>query len=248
MLHVVNGQATNVPIEGDRLYWFDFFMEGPLGVPWEDRAEWLEVQFGVRRTDFLRGKDGALAALGTFRDHDEIVLWFEGDLFCLMNMAFALDWFAGQQLSDVRIAAVCPAEERLGPMGEHRLRELFEGRLPLGADALHLGRRVWQWLLGGAEPTDFRAWPALERTIQLRRRQQEGEIQSTILGLLTHEPRKLGLVFRDFYATELGYTMGMGDAQFAWYVVGLQPRISISPAVSGPPFDGCGKWELALAS
>jgi hypothetical protein len=246
MLHVVNGEATAVPIAGERLFWFDFFMEGPLGVSWAQRAAHLQSHFGVARQDYLRRKDQALAALATFREHEEVVLWFEGDLFCLTNMAFVLDWFAAQRPYEVRLCAVCPADERLGPASEARLRELFEARLVVRSDALDLAHRIWQWLLGGPEPADFAAWPLLERLVQLRRRQQAGEIQQTIKSLLSGQRRKLGPVFRDFYGTEIGRDMGMGDLQFAAYVVGMRPEVVIVPAVSGPPFKACGSWELAL--
>jgi hypothetical protein len=248
VLHVVNGEATAIPVEGDRIYWFDFMMEGPLGVPWEQRAEYLNQHFGVSPTGYLEGKDRALAQLGLFPEHDEVVLWFEGDLFCLMNLVYTLQWFSTRELNAVRLSAVCPADERLGPQSEPRLRELFAERVPIGRDALNLGQEVWEWLLGGPKPSDFTAWPILERIVHLRQRQQGGEFESTILGLLSSTPQKLGLVFRHFNTTEFGYALGMGDLQFAAYVAGMQHRILIDPLVSGPPYANCASWDLALAS
>jgi len=60
------------------------------------------------RADFLGGPNGTdaqqcfeelmkqEAALGTLANHEEVVLWFEFDLFCQLNLIYLLGSFAGK--------------------------------------------------------------------------------------------------------------------------------------------------------
>src|ERR1700752_3595020 len=97
MLHILNGDATatvfaNAGLAGDVLVWRDILVEGPLTVEWTEpavlaaRAAYLAERFGIDAAQYVSGvhvqEDGLAAAL----KHDEVVLWFEQDLFCAVNL------------------------------------------------------------------------------------------------------------------------------------------------------------------
>ena len=41
-------------------------------------------------------------ALSRFSDHEEVVLWFEHDLFCQVQLIYLLDWFARRELGQTK--------------------------------------------------------------------------------------------------------------------------------------------------
>src|SRR5687768_16115723 len=109
MLHVTNGSCAGEIIQqtclpGEVLTWDDTLHEGPAPARLssdelrEVRARFI-VACGWASYDeafsrFAR-RDAALAG---YRDHDEIVLWFEHDLYDQLQLIQILDRFAGQEL------------------------------------------------------------------------------------------------------------------------------------------------------
>ena len=55
----------------------------------------------------LRAQEAALSA---FADHEEVVLWFEHDLFCQVQLIYLLDWFAERKLGRTKLGLVCIGE------------------------------------------------------------------------------------------------------------------------------------------
>src|SRR6266704_2887927 len=43
-------------------------------------------------------------ALASFSEHDEVVLWFEHDLFCQVHLIYLLHWFAGRDLGRTKLS------------------------------------------------------------------------------------------------------------------------------------------------
>ncbi|HYW12194.1 MAG TPA: DUF1835 domain-containing protein [Longimicrobium sp.] len=154
MLHVTNGESAVQRIraagmEGDVLPWQDVLHDGPVpaGLPLEAlsrvRAEfiatrgWGEAE-AVRR-DFA-ARDRRLAACAA---DDEVVLWFEHDLYDQLQLVQLLDWFA--EHPHPRLTLVNPAEY-LGMMDAERMRSLVAARAAVTGAQLALGRAAWDAL------------------------------------------------------------------------------------------------------
>src|SRR5437588_8017450 len=93
MLHVHNGESTagtakKADLPGEHLAWREALVCGPTpsGLSdddfWQMRASHLSDAYGLRFEDCAKDLREPQAALGQFFDHDEVVLWFEHDLFC----------------------------------------------------------------------------------------------------------------------------------------------------------------------
>jgi hypothetical protein len=212
-LHVANGTATTDIIEkagipGARSIWCDPLYEGPVPGGISD-AELVDV-----RADYLTGGDQepvdpvndlrvwrqTIAAHDTY---DELVLWFEHDLFDQLNLIQLLSWMRGQLPSSKPVSLVCigsfaghPRFKGLGELSPGELASLFETRQPVQAAQYNLALRAWL-VFGGPTPegvdelrrTDTAALPylapALERFLQ--------EYPWTIDGLSRSERRLLRL-------------------------------------------------------
>jgi hypothetical protein len=147
MLHITNGESVihsfaAARVEGEYLSWLDVLYEGPVpDLPHEALSDvraraisdmgWGE-QASVRSAFAARD-----AALTSFRDHDEVVLWFELDLFDQLQLIQALAWFADQDLRGTRLSLVNIATHEQIP-------SLLPTRRPVTTGQLSLGRSAWK--------------------------------------------------------------------------------------------------------
>src|SRR5215467_10258971 len=146
MIHLVAGesargtlQKTGVP--GEKFSIDDILMEGPIidglrsEASWNDRAEYLQRYFSISKSEYLSGKAERDRILQDSLSHDEIVLWFEFDLFCQANLIYFLDWYASRDLGTARLSLICPETfpgrpqfRGLGELREEELESLFPAR------------------------------------------------------------------------------------------------------------------------
>jgi hypothetical protein len=105
---------------------------------WAEHAE-VERQFAER--------DAALRAAG---QHEEVVLWFEHDLYDQLQLIQLLDWFMAHP--HPRLSVVCEAEY-LGNMTPARAAELFRSRRAVSETQLRAGSAAW----GAFGSSDLRA-------------------------------------------------------------------------------------------
>ncbi len=153
MLHITNGDAAvavmaAAGITGEILPWRDVLHEGPvpgglaLEALSEIRAGFIaESGWGERaavENDF-RERDTRLAA---FREHEEVVLWFEHDLYDQLQLLQLLDWFSRQDTGRTSLSLIC-TDEYLGPMQPERLAAFFPQRTVITAIQLLLGSDGW---------------------------------------------------------------------------------------------------------
>src|SRR5688500_7208510 len=146
MLHITNGDAAvevmvRAGIEGDILPWRDVLHEGPVpgGLALENLSEvraafiadsgWGEQDEVVRE---FRARDAKLAG---FREHEEVVLWFEHDLYDQLQLLQLLDWLSRQDPAATRLSMICVGEY-LGPMEPGRLAALYPKRRPVTFEQL----------------------------------------------------------------------------------------------------------------
>ena len=149
MLHVTNGdyaadQIRATGIGGDVLPWRDVLHEGPVpaGLPLRELS--------AVRAAFLAGADAAPADVAeeiAARDralegaHDEVVLWFEHDLYDQLQLIQLLDWFA-KHGRRARLSLINPPEY-LGSASTERLAAWYAERQPVTPEQLDLGARAW---------------------------------------------------------------------------------------------------------
>ena len=160
-LHVANGTCTTRLIEaagipGERSLWADPLHDGPVPGGLTDR-QLLEV-----RMRHLGGDAGASvdpvndlrrwrAAIERHEACDELVLWFEHDLFDQLNLIQVLDWIhrrvpAGKPVSLVSIAAFPGHRDfkGLGELSPADMPALLESRVRVSEAQFRLAEEAWQ--------------------------------------------------------------------------------------------------------
>lgn len=164
MLHITNGDSAGQTIgasglPGAWLAWKDVLHEGPVpaGLPLADltaeRARFIASQGWGEAAAVAADFAARDAALTNVAAQDEVVLWFEHDLYDQLQLIQLLDWFAGHDLGQpgaMRLSLICvnsyPGKARflgLGELTAAELARLFPARHAVTPDELPLGRAAW---------------------------------------------------------------------------------------------------------
>lgn len=151
MLHITNGTSVSIAqtgLPGGVLAWRDVLHEGPTpaGLTLEQMTQ-VRARFLGDRNGDLSTRDAQLA---DFQKHEEVVLWFEHDLYDQLQLIQILDWFSPQQLNGSRLSMICigefPGKPRfagLGALTPVELLSLFPTRHPVTESELQLGSTAW---------------------------------------------------------------------------------------------------------
>lgn len=160
MIHIRNGEDI-LPLlraldRGPAMSWDDPVCQGPLAVT-EGSPEWYDRRAEFLARAYLRDRDATRAnlieqdqALAAAFDHDEIVLWFEADLYCQAVLVRLLAHLAEHPEAIPRTRLICigehPAVEwfvGLGQLRQEEIAELFPTRAPVTESQVRLAERAW---------------------------------------------------------------------------------------------------------
>src|SRR5262249_17458140 len=146
MLHIHNGDSTagtakkaNIP--GEHIAWREAMVCGPAP------QGLTETEFITLRANHLAGDYDSTVekcaaelreqhqALENALAHDEVVLWFEHDLFCQVHLIYLLHWFAQRELGQMRLSLISIDQfpgikifHGLGQLNEAQLESLWPAR------------------------------------------------------------------------------------------------------------------------
>ncbi|HET8944243.1 MAG TPA: hypothetical protein VFO59_05620 [Dehalococcoidia bacterium] len=159
-LHVANGTSVTdtlatTTIPGARSIWADPLYDGP--VPDLSDEELVEL-----RTRFLLGSDEPdddrwndlrrwREVIDDHGSYDELVLWFEHDLFDQLNLIQLLSWLRSRGPGGKTVSLICigsfpgrPDFHGLGELTAPELESLFDARRPVSDAEYALAERAWQ--------------------------------------------------------------------------------------------------------
>jgi hypothetical protein len=238
VLHITNGDAAAAVIAAQRvgevLPWRDVLHEGPV------RAALTLEELSTERAAFIAGAGWGDpgAVLESFRQRDarlqsasaedEVVLWFEHDLYDQLQLIQVLDWFAAHPVR--RLSLVCEAEY-LGPMPAARAKQRFEQRRPVAPRQLDVAEAAWLAFrsahpapLMEAVRSDTSALPflraALVRLLQEFPWLDDGlsRTERGILAALRDGPQSFGAIFERTREAPAF----MGDTVLRWHLARLE--------------------------
>ncbi|GHH97918.1 DUF1835 domain-containing protein [Neobacillus kokaensis] len=160
MLHIVNGDSVGGKLKkgkvpGDILVWREIYTEGPVFMdPLSrrfDRADYLEKMLGIPRQEFINLSESQEQQLNLFKKYEEVVLWFEYDLFDQTMLCYLLHWFSKQSLERTKLNLLCIGSfpgikdfRGLGQLSVEQLKSLLGSWHPIEPSELDAGKRVWE--------------------------------------------------------------------------------------------------------
>ncbi|MCM5663253.1 DUF1835 domain-containing protein [Galbibacter mesophilus] len=160
-LHITNGDnftsvLKNLKISGDIITWREMLCEGKtineVGSEsfWKQRYEYLHRAYKVTKDTFINKTLKEYRNLCNQKNQEEIVLWFEYDLFCQVNMIAVLSWLKKHR-PHAEISLVCSGKEDdteklygLSELSKEKLKELYNNRAVLNKDDVEYGDFIWQ--------------------------------------------------------------------------------------------------------
>jgi hypothetical protein len=144
--------------------WADVLHDGPAPYGLSPK-DWRELRAGnlaeadpQQRARFLTGLQRADETLERHAEYDEVVFWFEHDLFDQLLLIRHLDWIASGARDRSKFRLICigefPGRPRFAGLGELTPRELaslFPDRRPISDAEVTLGQTLWR-AFGAPDP------------------------------------------------------------------------------------------------
>ena len=221
-------------IAGEYLPWRDVLHEGPVPKDLtleelsEVRAEYIasqgwgelaEVEQGFRERDLI---------LKSFDSYDEIILWFEHDLYDQLQILQILDWFSVQNDFGDRLWMIC-TDNYLGLLTIEQIKNLAAFKQRVTNDQLTLAKDAWEAFREDSPQSwkslldrDTSSLPFLDAAV-LRMLQEYPGIQNGLsrtahkaLEIIDQGESHPGKVFAEYQQTE--ERVFLGDASF-WNIL-----------------------------
>lgn len=161
LLHITNGdnftqKLKGLDLKGDVITWREMLCEGKTETNvgsesfWKTRFEFLNKNYKISKSSFIEKTLKEYRSLCNHKQQDQIVLWFEYDLFCQVNMLAVISWLKTHR-KYANISLVCSGKEDetdtlygLSELNNEQLLNLFENRINLGQDDIEYADYVWQ--------------------------------------------------------------------------------------------------------
>jgi hypothetical protein len=235
VLHITNGDCAvavlSPVVPGTFLPWRDVLHEGPVraGLAFEElsrqRAAFIAAAGWGSKSQAEKQFEARDAAFRRAGEHDEIVLWFEHDLYDQLQLIQVLDGLAAQfdRTRGPPISLVCEAEY-LGSVAPARAAELFSLRNPVTRRHTQEARAAWA-AFRSPDPRDLEnlktaSLPFLGAA--LRRHLEEfpwttdslSRLERAIVDALQGGP----LVFGRIFASVREEPAFLGDTVLAWHL------------------------------
>lgn len=263
MLHIHNGDCsadvlTRSGFPGEHLVWRESLITGPtpagLTEPeWQAvRSQHLSEAHELNPEDCRRDLARQDEMLHRFSEHEEVILWFEHDLFCQTLLLYVLDWFSKCNLGKTQLSLICigeypgiPGFRGLGQLAPDQMASLFDKRQAVTASELSLAAKGWRAYCSPNPKAieeffteDTRSLPFLKPalTAHLARfpslRNGLGRVENKALDLISSGIEEFAALFDAFGDREPSY--GFGDVQFWLDLKRLakarQPLVCVEPA------------------
>jgi len=161
-LHITNGDSITKRLQelnlvtGDFMVWREMFCEGPTEIKIDSnnsikkRKFFLKKYYRISNADYDKKFLKELQKLQTIEKYDEIILWFEYDLFCHVNMVSAIHLLLRKEIANIPIYLVCSgqidnSQEYYGlcELSDLQLKQHFENKIILDINDLELASHIW---------------------------------------------------------------------------------------------------------
>ena len=160
-LHITNGDCTTqllqkTKIEGEIVTWREMLCEGKTTSDvgsesfWKSRFDFFSKNYNITKKTFIDYTLKEFRNLCQQKSQQEIVLWFEYDLFCQINMIAVISWLKKHK-PKAAISLVCPVHETnpnillsISDLDSSQLQSAYTFRTELTIDDIEYADYIWQ--------------------------------------------------------------------------------------------------------
>lgn len=155
--HILNGDALaekfpTAKLTGEIVVIREAFMDGPLSTNfddayWERRSAFITNEFGADAEDYREQFLNQLQILDSIQEADELCLWFEDDLFCILNMLFVLYYVKDKTIAGCYRIFPLADNTKWSGFGRTKPEELplfYDHKKSFDGDELLLAWELWE--------------------------------------------------------------------------------------------------------
>lgn len=160
-LHITNGDSTaeilrRTSIKGDVVVWREMLCEGPIYKEvgsdefWMARYNYFEKELEVSKLEYYDKTIKEIQKLEDVSGYSEVVLWFEFDLFCQVNLMAICTYLLQSFRKNTRYNLVCTGwikgEEKLKSLADFPVDEfanLYDNKTLLSKTNLEFAQNCW---------------------------------------------------------------------------------------------------------
>ena len=160
-LHITNGDFTTqrlqkLQIKGEIITWREMLCEGKtikeVGSEdfWKTRFDFLKSSYKVSKKKFIDFTLKEYRNLCQQKQQDEIILWFDNDLFCQVNMLAVISWLKryrkDRKVTIIQADLVSKSKKTksISQLTDNQLQNLFTKRTTLSKDDIEYADYIWQ--------------------------------------------------------------------------------------------------------
>lgn len=162
ILHIFNGDSTkqifsHATLEGDIIVFREMLCEGSIHKNvgsdefWKNRYSFFEKEIGIAKLEYFDKTIKELTKLEDLSNYNEVILWFEFDLFCQVNLIALCSYLLKNYRKDILYSLVCTGEEKgskhLQTLSDYSPKDyelLFENRIKLSRYDLLFAEECWR--------------------------------------------------------------------------------------------------------
>ncbi len=246
ILNILNGDATlykfrQTALSGDVLVWRETLSEGPVLADSEKaffklRSDWISKVYNSNAEEYQKQVIDEFSRLKTYSDYDEILFWFEFDLYCQINLIFLLSFFQDKILGKTVLSLICPNQHPnhsdfrgIGQLSPQELSELTDQKLYLNKQDIHIAVEAWEVYASDDKKKmenflkkDFgqlsKLHPALIAHLDRFPDKETGlnKVEDLLITIIKTGITDRKSIYQEFWKTTAIY--GMGDAQIDLYI------------------------------
>ena len=161
ILHITNGDSTtdylkSLQFHGEFITWREMLCEGKTTIDvgsekfWKTRFEFFKSSYKVSKKKFIDLTVKEYRSLCQKKHQQEIVLWFDHDLFCQVNMIAVISWLKryrkNEKISLISCGNSAGSEKRVGfsELTSEQIQQHYDTRIELSQDDIAYADYIWQ--------------------------------------------------------------------------------------------------------
>lgn len=161
ILHITNGDCTTnylkkLNFSGEFITWREMLCEGKTTIDvgselfWKNRFDFFKSCYKISKKKFIDYTVKEYRNLCNKKKQKEIVLWFDYDLFCQINMIAVISWLKHYR-KGYHITLVCSGKANkknkmfgLSELSENQIKKHYKNRIELTQDDIEYADYIWQ--------------------------------------------------------------------------------------------------------
>jgi len=244
-LHIFNGSSTKSIFEksgltGESFIWMEMLCSGPCLSSihnrefWNNRAQFINEEYGG--SNYHSMMTDTLEAI-CWQDYEEVMFWFEYDLFCLVNFTAAIHYVVPKYegrltVVDLRSYQTNPAKSilALGEIEPTEYPSILKNRISITQEDIVFAQQFWLAYSSSSDPKHFietcdyasSVFPFLKEVLPYHLYRipdylQYSKMDKDILSLL--QTKSDIETLKELLQTK---HLGYGDLQWQWHINRLQ--------------------------